>query len=74
MIRKCQSESRSPIDENNDTVSKSWIVYRQGFATKLTYAAVYTKNTAANQTYTNEVVRFDEYLYQKRHFNLKILS
>src|SRR6218665_2268985 len=32
---KCYSVSRSPIDENNDSVSKSWIVIRHGIVAKL---------------------------------------
>jgi len=39
MMRKCYSASRSQIDENNDIVSKSWIVYRHGIVAKLTSAA-----------------------------------
>jgi len=42
MMRKCYSVSRSPIDENNDTVSKNWIAYRQGIVVKFTSAAVFT--------------------------------
>jgi len=38
MMRKCYSVSRSPIDENNDSVSKSWIVFRHGIAAKFTSA------------------------------------
>src|SRR6218665_2996270 len=38
-MRKCYSVSRSPIDENNDSVSKSWIVFRHGIVAKLTSAA-----------------------------------
>jgi len=34
MMHKCYSVSRSPIDENNDTVSKIWIVYRHGIVAK----------------------------------------
>jgi len=41
MTHKCYSESSSPTDENNDSVSKSWIVYRHGLAAKLTSAAVF---------------------------------
>src|SRR6218665_403515 len=45
-LAKCYSVSRSQIDENNDIVSKSWIVsvYRHGIVAKPTSAAV---NTAA---------------------------
>ena len=39
MKRKCCSVSRSPIDENNDSVGKSWIVFRHGIGAKLTFAA-----------------------------------
>jgi len=41
-MHKCYSVSRSPIDENNDIVSKSWIIYRHGIVAKLTSAAVFT--------------------------------
>ena len=33
---------RSPIDENNDSVSEIWNVYRHGIVAKLTSAAVFT--------------------------------
>jgi len=33
VMRKCDSVSRIPIDENNDSVSKSWIVYRHAVFT-----------------------------------------
>jgi len=36
------SVSRSAIDENNDIVSKSWIVYHHGIVAKLTSAAAFT--------------------------------
>src|SRR6218665_491813 len=39
MMRKCYCVSRSSIDENNYSVSKSWILYRHGIAAKLTSAA-----------------------------------
>src|SRR6218665_2850490 len=42
MMRKCYSVSRSPIDENNDNVSKSWIVFRHRIFTKLTFSAKYS--------------------------------
>ena len=42
MMRKCYSGSRSPIYENNDIVSKSWIVQRHGIVAKLTSAVVFT--------------------------------
>ena len=35
MMRKCYSVSRSPINENNDSVSKSWVVFRHGIVAKL---------------------------------------
>ena len=35
-MRECYSASISPIDENNDSVSKSWIVYRHGIVAKFT--------------------------------------
>jgi len=34
-MRKCYNVSINPIDENNDIVSKSWIVYRNGIVAKL---------------------------------------
>jgi len=40
MTRKCYSVSiERAIDENNDSVSKSWIVFRQGIVAKFTSAA-----------------------------------
>ena len=42
MMRKSYSVSRSAIVENNDIVSKSWIVYSHGIVTNLTSAAVNT--------------------------------
>ena len=48
MMRRCYSVRRSPIDENNDSISKSWVAYRHGFAAKLTSAAV---NTAAEVSF-----------------------
>src|SRR6218665_3188055 len=35
---KCYSASISPIDENNDSVSKSWIVFRHRIVAKPTFA------------------------------------
>src|SRR6218665_139020 len=40
--RKCYSISRSAIDENNDSVSKSWIVFRNGIVVKFTSAAEFS--------------------------------
>ena len=42
MMRKCYSVSRSPMDENNDIVSKRRIVCRHGIVGKLTSAVVFT--------------------------------
>jgi len=44
MMHKCYivGLSRRLIDESNDSVSKSWIVYRHGIVAKLTSAAVNT--------------------------------
>jgi len=42
MMRKFYSVRRSPIDENNDCVSKSWIVFRHGIVVKLTSAAEFS--------------------------------
>ena len=39
MLRKCYSVIRIPIDENNDSVSKSWIAFRHRIVAKLTSAA-----------------------------------
>jgi len=36
MMRKCYSESRSSIDENNESVSRSWIVFCHRTVAKLT--------------------------------------
>jgi len=41
MMGKCYSRSIGPIDENNDIVSKSWIVYHHEIVAKLTSAAVF---------------------------------
>jgi len=38
MTRKCYSVSKSAIEENNDSVSKSWIVFRHGIVVKFTSA------------------------------------
>jgi len=35
MVRECYSVSRSLIDENNENVSRSWIVFRNGIVEKL---------------------------------------
>jgi len=37
-MRKCYSV-RSPIDENNDSVSKTWIIFRNEIVAKPTSAA-----------------------------------
>jgi len=42
MMRKCCSVRRSPIDENNYSVSKSWIVFRRGIVAKLASAAEFS--------------------------------
>jgi len=42
MMCTCDSLSRSPIDENNDIVNKSWIVHCHGMVVTLTSAAVFT--------------------------------
>jgi len=42
MMPKFYSVRRRPIDENNDIVNKSWIVYRHGYVAKLTSVAVFT--------------------------------
>jgi len=42
MTRKCYSVSRSAIDENNDSVRKSWIVFRHEIVAKFTYAAEFS--------------------------------
>jgi len=42
MMHKCYSVSRSPIDENNDSVSKSWIVFRHGIVAKLTFGTEFS--------------------------------
>ena len=39
MMHKCYSVSRSSIDENNDSISRSWIIFRHGIVAKLTSAA-----------------------------------
>ena len=39
VMRKCYSVNRSPIDENNCTVSKSWIVLHHKIVAKLTSGA-----------------------------------
>src|SRR6218665_1909241 len=39
---KCYSASISPIDEKNDSVSKSWIVFRLRIVAKLTFAVEYS--------------------------------
>src|SRR6218665_215692 len=41
MMRKCYSVSRSPINENDDIKSTSWIVYHHGIVAKLTSVAVF---------------------------------
>ena len=41
-MHKCYSVCRSPNDENNDSVSKSWIVFRHGIVAKLTSAAEFS--------------------------------
>jgi len=42
MMHKCYSVCRSTIDENNDSVSKSWIVFRHGIVAKLTSSAEFS--------------------------------
>jgi len=42
MTRKCYSVRRSPIDENNDSVSKSWIVFHHRIVAKLTSAVEFS--------------------------------
>ena len=42
MMRKCYSVSRSPIDENNDSLSKSRIVFRHEVVAKFTSAAEFS--------------------------------
>jgi len=44
MMLKCYSVSISPFDENNDSVSKSWIVFRHGIVAIPTFAV---ENSAA---------------------------
>ena len=39
MIRKCYSVSRILIGENNESISRSWIVYHNGIVAQLTSAA-----------------------------------
>ena len=42
MMRKWHSVRRSSIDENNDSVSKSWFVFQHGIVVKLTSAAEFS--------------------------------
>jgi len=42
MMRKCYNVSRSPIDENNDSLSKSKIVFRHEVVAKITSAAEFS--------------------------------
>jgi len=42
MMHKCYIITRSPIDENNDSVSESWIVFRHGIVAKLTSVAEFS--------------------------------
>jgi len=42
MTCKCYSVSRSLIDESNDSVSKSWIVFSHGIVAKLTSEAEFS--------------------------------
>ena len=44
MMRKCCSVSRSSMDENNESVSRSWIVFCHEIVAKLTSTA---ENSAA---------------------------
>jgi len=37
MMRKCYSVNSS-IDENNESVSRSWIVFRHGIVAKVTFS------------------------------------
>ena len=55
MMRECYSVIRSPIDENNDwsIVKKSWIVYRNGIATKFTSVAVFIYHIPFSDTNGN---------------------
>jgi len=39
MMRECYGVSRSLIDENNDSVGRSWIAFHNGIAPKLTSVA-----------------------------------
>jgi len=39
IVRECYSISRSLIDENNGSVGRSWIVFHNGIAPKVTSAA-----------------------------------
>ena len=41
MMHKCYSVSRSSIDENNDSVSRSWIVFYHGTVSQLTSVTEY---------------------------------
>jgi len=42
MMQKCYSVKRSSIDENNESVSRSWIVFCYGIVTKLTSAVEFS--------------------------------
>jgi len=42
MMRKCYNVSRSLIDENNDSLSKSMIVFRHEVVAKITFAAEFS--------------------------------
>jgi len=41
-MRKCYNVSRSSFDENNDSVSRSWIVFRHVLVAKLISAAEFS--------------------------------
>jgi len=42
MMHKGYNVSRNSIDENNNSVSRSWIVFRHGTVAKFTYAAEFS--------------------------------
>ena len=58
MTCKCYSVSRSVIDENNDSVSKSWIVFHHGIVAKFTSAVEFFATEDLALCYVGKIKHF----------------
>ena len=75
MMRKCYSVNRSPIDENNDSLSKSWIVFHHGIVAKLTSAAEFSAAEDLAHFYTSKESKYRMVRLKTGHLaTLPILS